>query len=85
MKKLMYSAHLSKLLNADDIKAINLYLTRQPKMGIHILDRTFAIRKSNGLASFWRIDIYISLNGMIFLSRVEEDSTSPICVELDVA
>jgi hypothetical protein len=82
--KLMYSVHLSNLLNVHDINAINLYLARQPKMGIHILDRHFAIRKSNGLVSFSRIDIYVSLRGMIFLSSVEEDNTSPISIELDV-
>ena len=84
MMKLMYSVHLSNMLNVHDIKAINLYFARQPKMGIYILDRTFAIRKSNGLVSFSRIDIYVSLGGMIFLSSVEEDSTSPICIELDI-
>ena len=85
MIKLTYSVHLSNLLNVHDLKAINLYLAKQPKMGIHILDRHFAIRKSNGLVSFSRIDIYVSLGGMIFLSSIEEDSISPVRVELDIS
>jgi len=85
MMKLKFSVHLSNMLNVHDIKAITLYLERQPKMGIHILDHHFAIRKSNGLVSFSRIDIYVSLGGMIFLSSIEEDETSPVCMELDVS
>jgi len=59
MMKLKFSVHLSNMLNVHDIKAITLYLEKQPKMGIHILDRYFAIRKSKGLVSFSRIDIYL--------------------------
>ena len=84
MMKLKFSVHLSNMLNVHDIKAITLYLERQPKMGIHILDRYFAIRKSNGLVSFSRIDIYVSLCGVIFLSSIEEDNTSPIGINLNI-
>lgn len=83
MSHLVLSVHLSSLLNALDVDAIKSYLERQPKMGIHLLDRHFAIRKSNGLVSFARIDIYVSSGGMIFLSSIEEDNTSPISIELN--
>lgn len=85
MMKLKFSVHLSNMLNVHDIKAIALYLERQSKIGIPVLDNHFAIRKSNGLISFSRIDIYVSLGGMIFASSIEEDNTSPVCVELDIS
>jgi len=84
MMKLKFSVHLSNMLNVHDIKAITLYLERQSKIGIHILDHYFAIRKSNGLVSFSRIDIYVSLGGMIFLSSIEEDNTSPVGINLNI-
>jgi len=83
MTQLLFSVHLCSLLNAQDIDAIASYLERQTKMGIYIPDRYFAIRKSNGLVSFSRIDIYVSVGGMIFLSHVTKEGDCS-CVEHDM-
>jgi len=84
MMRLSYCLHLCDVLNAADISCINLYLERQSKMGIPILDRHHAIRASNGLTSFSRIDIYVAPNRMIFLSSVDESNGSPIGFDLDI-
>ena len=81
MTQLLFTVHLSSLLNAQDIDAIASYLEIKSKMGIHILDRLFAIRKSNGLVSFSRIDIYVSVGGMIFLSHATKEGDCSCVVQ----
>ncbi|CAA6807452.1 MAG: Unknown protein [uncultured Sulfurovum sp.] len=75
MLSLCYSPHLTPLLNSKDISSINSYLDIQAGRGVLIADKHFAIRKSNGLTSFERIDIYVAPNGLIFLSSFVKSDT----------
>ena len=66
--KYSFSKYLSSLLTREDKKAIINYIHREINLGIPGQDIHFAIRGSNGLVSFKRIDIYVNPKGLIFIS-----------------
>ena len=69
--KYSFSPYLKELLLKTDEAVILDYIHRSVKMGIPGTDRHFAIRASNGLKSFKRIDVYVSTIGIIYLSSIE--------------
>ena len=68
----LFSSYLSNLLDKEDKETILKYLEREAGFGITPTDRHFAIRASNGLKAYERIDVYVNHLGLIFIASTKE-------------
>lgn len=76
MHDLVFSEYLSTLLNNQDKQAILDYIEQKHKMlKVDKTCRFWPIRKSNGLESFERIDVYVNETGLIMPVKITEYSS----------